>query len=170
VNCPRCDSPTKTLETRRVPDGAVRRRRECTDCGHRFTTYERAVPETLQVIKRDGGRQPFDREKLLGSLNRASHKRNVDPRRLSLIVDAVEKDARDNGGELSAKRIAELCLDGLRELDHGAYLQFAGTLPDAISGGAENPRNYGRTSPTDSVRSAEDASVSTAADRSRGEN
>jgi transcriptional repressor NrdR len=131
VTCPRCDSSTKTLETRRVPDGAVRRRRECTSCGHRFTTYERAVPETLEVIKRDGSRQPFDRNKLLGSLNRASHKRDVDPRRLSFIVEVVEKELRDNGGELAAARIAELCLDGLRELDRGAYLQFAGTLPDA---------------------------------------
>jgi transcriptional repressor NrdR len=131
VTCPRCDSPTRTLETRRVPDGAVRRRRECGSCGHRFTTYERAVPETLQVIKRDGSRQHFDRDKLLGSLNRASHKRKVDPRRLSLIVDLVEKEIRDTGGELSAERIGELCLDGLQKLDRGAYLQFAGTLPDA---------------------------------------
>jgi transcriptional repressor NrdR len=132
VNCPRCDSPTKTLETRRVPDGAVRRRRECTECGHRFTTYERAVPEALEVIKRDGSRQPFDRNKLLGSLNRASHKRDVDPRQLSLIVDGVEKELRDSGGELSAKRISELCLDGLKKLDRGAYLQFAGTLPGGL--------------------------------------
>jgi transcriptional repressor NrdR len=130
VNCPRCDSATKTLETRRVPDGATRRRRECSSCGHRFTTYERAVPETLEVIKRDGKRQPFDREKLLGSLHRASHKRDVDPRRLSLVADVVEREIRDAGGELEAARIAELCLDGLRKLDHGAYLQFAGTLPD----------------------------------------
>jgi transcriptional repressor NrdR len=128
VNCPRCDSATKTLETRRVPDGAVRRRRECSSCGHRFTTYERAVPETLEVIKRDGSRQPFDRDKLLGSLNRAAHKRNIDPRKLGLLVDGVERQVRDNGGELSAVKIAELCLDGLEKLDRGAYLQFAGTL------------------------------------------
>jgi transcriptional repressor NrdR len=136
VTCPRCDSATKTLETRRVPDGAVRRRRECTECGHRFTTYERAVPETLEVIKRDGTRQPFDRTKLLGSLNRASHKRDVDPRRLSLIVDGVEGELRDAGGELSAKRIADICLEGLKKLDRGAYLQFAGTLPDAARSGS----------------------------------
>jgi transcriptional regulator NrdR family protein len=55
----------------------------------------------------------------------------VDPRRLSLIADAVEKEARTAGGELEAARIGEICLDGLRQLDHGAYLQFAGTLPDA---------------------------------------
>ena len=131
MHCPRCDSSTKTLETRRVPDGAVRRRRECPSCGHRFTTYERAVPDQLEVIKRDGSRQPFDRDKLLGSLSRASHKRNVDPRRLSLIVDGVESELRDRGGELSAERISELCLAGLQKLDRGAYLQFAGTLPDA---------------------------------------
>jgi transcriptional repressor NrdR len=83
------------------------------------------------VIKRDGARQPFDRDKLLRSLAGATHKRDVDPRRLSLIVDVVERELRDQGGELSAERIGQLCLDGLRELDHGAYLQFAGTLPDA---------------------------------------
>ena len=131
MNCPRCDSPTKTLETRRVPDGAIRRRRECSECSHRFTTYERAVPEAVVVVKRDGHRQPFDREKLRGALIRASHKRDVDPRRLEEIVDRVEREARDAGGELSAAQIGELCLEGLRNLDHGAYLQFAGTLPDA---------------------------------------
>ena len=130
MNCPRCDSPTKTLETRRVPDGATRRRRECSSCGHRFTTYERAVPETLEVIKRDGKRQPFNRDKLLASLNRAAHKRALDPRKLVLLVDGVEGELRNSGGELEAARIADLCLDGLRKLDHGAYLQFAGTLPE----------------------------------------
>jgi transcriptional repressor NrdR len=109
----------------------VRRRRECTSCGHRFTTYERAVPEVLEVIKRDGSKQPFDRDKLLGSLNRAAHKRNLDPRQLGLLVDRIEREARDSGGELSAARIGQLCLEGLAKLDRGAYLQFAGTLPDA---------------------------------------
>ena len=136
MNCPRCDSSTRTLETRRVPDGATRRRRECPDCGHRFTTYERAVPETIEVVKRDGQRQPFDREKLLGSLNRATHKRKLDPRKLASLVDRIEKDGRDAGGELDAARITELCLRGLEELDHGAYLQFAGTLPDSARSGS----------------------------------
>jgi transcriptional repressor NrdR len=131
MNCPRCDHPTNTLETRKTEAGAaLRRRRACSSCGHRFTTYERAVPETLQVIKRDGSRQPFDRDKLLGSLNRATHKRKLDPRKLGLLVDGVEREVRDSGGELSASRIAELCLVGLEKLDRGAYLQFAGTLPE----------------------------------------
>jgi transcriptional repressor NrdR len=132
VNCPHCDSPTSILETRKTNGGlTLRRRRECSQCGHRFTTYERAVPETLQVVKRDGHRQPFDREKLLRSLNRATHKRTLDPRKLSLLVDGVEREVRGSGGELSAERIAELCLDGLARIDRGAYQQFAGTLPDA---------------------------------------
>jgi transcriptional repressor NrdR len=131
VNCPRCDSPTTILETRKADGGsALRRRRECTECGHRFTTYERAVPEALEVVKRDGHHQPFDREKLRSGLVRASHKRDVDPRDLDLIVDLIEKEARASGGELSAERIAELCLEGLHRLDRGAYQQFAGTLPD----------------------------------------
>ena len=117
-----------------MPDGAVRRRRECSSCGHRFTTYERAVPEALEVIKRDGSRQPFDREKLLGSLNRATHKRQLDPRKLALLVDRVEREVRGSGGAVSASRITELCLDGLRRLDRGAYLQFAGTLPEEAAG------------------------------------
>src|SRR5215813_7738553 len=102
MDCPRCDSSTRTLETRRAPAGdGVRRRRECSSCGHRFTTYERAVPETLQVVKRGGRRQPFDRAKLLSALIGASHKRDIDPRRLEAIVDGIERDAHDSGGELT---------------------------------------------------------------------
>jgi transcriptional repressor NrdR len=135
VNCPRCDSPTSTLETRKAERGAaLRRRRECSSCGHRFTSYERAVPEALVVVKRDGHRQPFDREKLRAGLVRASHKRDIDPRRLDEIAEAIEETGRDEGGELSAARIGELCLDGLSKLDRGAYLQFAGTLPDGARG------------------------------------
>jgi transcriptional repressor NrdR len=92
------------------------------------------VPETLQVIKRDGHRQPFDRAKLRRALIRASHKRDVDPRDLEQIVERVEREARAGDGELSAERIGEICLDGLRQLDHGAYLQFAGTLPEGAPG------------------------------------
>jgi transcriptional repressor NrdR len=132
MNCSRCDSATSILETRKAEGGsALRRRRECSSCGHRFTTYERAVPEALVVIKRDGHRQPFDRDKLLGALIRASHKRDVDPRCLEEVANRIEHEGRDSGGELTAARIGELCLDGLEKIDRGAYLQFAGTLPDA---------------------------------------
>jgi transcriptional repressor NrdR len=161
VDCPRCDSPTSILETRKADGGAaLRRRRECTECGHRFTTYERAVHDALEVIKRDGRRRPFDRDKLRGGLIRASHKRDVDPREIEAITERVESEAK-RAGEISAERIGELCLEGLARLDRGAYLQFAGTLPDTFPADRRNPRKHGTSDGAVSVRSAEDAAVLT---------
>jgi transcriptional repressor NrdR len=161
VNCPRCDSSTSILETRKAEGGAaLRRRRECSACDHRFTTYERAVPDALEVIKRDGRRRPFDRDKLRAGLIRASHKRDVDPRELEAITERVESEAK-RVGEISAERIGELCLEGLARLDRGAYLQFAGTLPDAVPEESRNPRKHRTSGRTVSVRSAEDAAVLT---------
>ena len=118
------------LESRRAADGdAVRRRRECSSCGRRFTTHERREPEPLYVIKRDGERQRFDRPKLRSALRRAAHKRPVSSQDIEAIVDRVEAEGEDAGGELDAQRIGELCMAGLRDIDPGAYLQFAGTLP-----------------------------------------
>ena len=128
--CASCQSPTRVLESRRAPDGGtVRRRRECSRCGHRFTTFERREPEPLHVIKRDGERQRFDRTKLRAALLNAAHKRPVIASDIEAIVDRIEIAVDDGGGELSAERIGQLCLAELRELDWGAYLQFAGTLP-----------------------------------------
>lgn len=141
------------LESRRAEGGAaVRRRRQCKACGRRFTSFERREPEPAWVIKRNGDRQLFDRRKLLGALARASHKRDVDPRDLELVVNRIQEEAAE-AGELSAERIGELCLEGLRGLDHGAYLQFAGTLPDPSG----NPRKDGESGPPSSVRTTEDA-------------
>jgi transcriptional repressor NrdR len=132
VDCPSCQAHTRVLESRRAPDGGVRRRRECSRCGHRFTTFERREPEPLQVIKRDGERQRFDRAKLRAALLNAAHKRPVIASDLEAIVDRIEIAVGDQGGgELSSERIGQLCLAELRELDWGAYLQFAGTLPSA---------------------------------------
>jgi transcriptional repressor NrdR len=108
----------------------VRRRRECTGCGERFTTFERISVERLRVRKRDGRRQPFDAQKLRGALVRAAHKREVSARQIHGIVAAVEGEATAAGGVIDAVRIGEICLERLSDLDQGAYLQFAGTLPD----------------------------------------
>jgi transcriptional repressor NrdR len=164
MNCPACGGETQVLETRSTEGGAaVRRRRACKECGRRFTSFERREPEPAWVIKRSGERQLFDRAKLRSALIRASHKRDVDPRELEQIVDEVEREAQATG-ELSAERIGEVCLDGLRELDHGAYLQFAGTLPES----SENPRNIRRSAGPGSVRSKEDARRPTHRERTRG--
>jgi transcriptional repressor NrdR len=126
------------LETRPADRGAAtRRRRECTACGHRFTTFERRAPDPLFVIKRDGERQPFDRAKLRAGLLRAAHKRPVSSEQIDAIVAGIASEVEGASGELAAKRIGELCLRDLEQLDVGAYLQFAGTLSEpaaAISG------------------------------------
>jgi transcriptional repressor NrdR len=132
MDCPHCQSPTRVLESRHAEDGrAVRRRRECASCGERFTTFERISVERLYVRKRDGRRQPFDAEKLRGALVRAAHKRDVSAQQIHGIVAAVEGEATAGAGVISAVRIGEICLERLRGLDRGAYLQFAGTLPDS---------------------------------------
>jgi transcriptional regulator NrdR len=115
----------------------VRRRRECSHCGHRFTTFERREAEPLYVIKRGGDHQRFDRTKLRAALFKAAHKRPVTASDIESIVDRIEAAVGDGRSELSSERIGELCLEELRELDLGAYLQFAGTLAEpasAISG------------------------------------
>jgi transcriptional repressor NrdR len=119
------------LESRSSEAGAAtRRRRECAGCGHRFTTYER-YEQSLFVRKRSGRRQPFDRAKLHGALVRAAHKRPVTEAEIEAIADSVQAALADADGELESEAIGELCLDGLREVDRGAYLQFAGTLPQS---------------------------------------
>jgi transcriptional repressor NrdR len=131
MQCPRCGSPSNVLETRAADAGAaVRRRRTCSNCGERFTTFERIAVDRLYVRKRDDRRQPFDAEKLRGALSRAAHKRDVSTAEIQGIVAAVEGEATASGGVIDAARIGEICLDRLGQLDRGAYLQFAGTLPD----------------------------------------
>jgi transcriptional repressor NrdR len=164
VNCPACGAETQVLETRSTEGGAaVRRRRSCKECGRRFTSFERREPEPAWVIKRSGERQLFDRAKLRSALLGATHKRDVDPRDLEQIVDEVEREAQASV-ELSAERIGEICLERLRDLDHGAFLQFAGTLPQS----SENPRNLRTSRAPGSVRAKEDAQRPTHRERTRG--
>lgn len=118
----------------------MRRRRECSSCAHRFTTYERRDREPLYVRKRGGERQRFDRTKLRAALLRAAHKRPVTPADVEALVDRVELAAEAAGPDIEAERIAELCLQGLRDLDPGAYMQFAGTLPSANADFADSGR------------------------------
>ncbi len=162
MDCPACGQRTRVLESRRAEDGAaIRRRRQCPSCGHRFTSFERAEPEPLFVLKRNGERKPFDREKLRVSLTRAAHKRPVGAAEIDSLVARIVADVRAGGGEVEAARIGELCLDGLRHLDAGAYLQFAGVDladPEAIraeveklsagtsSNDGKNAANRGRAS------------------------
>lgn len=124
--CPRCHSPSRVLESRRVDDGgALRRRRQCPACAHRFTTYERRESPPLFVRKRDGRREPFDRPKLRAGMLRAAYKRPVEARDVESIVDRIEAEAEAAGGEIESGRVGDLCLEGLSLVDRIAYLQFA---------------------------------------------
>jgi transcriptional repressor NrdR len=121
----------RVIESRSAEAGAaVRRRRECSSCGCRFTTFERLAAVRLAVAKRDGRSQPFDPEKLRGALVRAAHKRPVTAAQIAAIVDGVAAEAAKRGGAITAERIGELCLEQLGAIDRGAYFQFAGTLPE----------------------------------------
>jgi transcriptional repressor NrdR len=148
VICPVCSQSTRVVETRAADGGlAVRRRRECSN-GHRLTTYERVDVEHLWVRKRGGSRQRFEPAKLRASLGRAAHKRDVSGDDLDRLVEQVAAAIEQAGGELAAERIANVCLDGLGDLDRGAYLQFAGTLPTvtaqfAVTGAAGSVRARG---------------------------
>lgn len=136
----------------------MRRRRECTGCGHRFTSFERREREPLFVRKRDGERERFDRTKLRAALLRSTHKRQVSATDVEALVDRVEVAIAAAGGELPAESIGKRCLEGLRELDYGAYLQFLGTLPVPDPAGlAAAPVADARN--TDFAASAESSSV-----------
>jgi transcriptional repressor NrdR len=165
MNCPACGADTQVLETRSAEGGsAIRRRRRCKECGRRFTSFERREHEPAWVVKRSGERQRFDRTKLRSGLIGATHKRDVDPRELELIVNRIEDQAEVSEGDLSTDRIGALCLEGLERLDRGAYLQFAGTLPDPDG----NPRNHRESGDAVSVRMKEDARRPTQRERTRG--
>jgi transcriptional repressor NrdR len=123
--CPLCDNRSRVVESRPAEDGAaVRRRRECGGCGHRFTTFERIAPSIAIVRKRDGRRQEFEATKVRAGLERAAHKQPAAEAAVEAIAATVELEAA-TGGELSTRRIGELCLAGLREADTVAYLRFA---------------------------------------------
>jgi transcriptional repressor NrdR len=128
MRCPRCEATsTRVIDSRDLDNGStIRRRRECETCAHRFTTYERPEGARLVVVKRDGSRQDFDREKLRGGLLKALQKRPVTLDRVEAAVDDIEARLRARGdAEIASTEIGSLATDALRELDQLAYIRFA---------------------------------------------
>ena len=115
------------IDSRTSREGAtIRRRRECLSCGHRFTTYEEIENEAITVVKRDDRREPFSREKLLGSLKIACQKRPISPETLEEIVDRITQEIGDNyDREVPSMAIEERVMEALRALDQVAYVRFA---------------------------------------------
>lgn len=128
MRCPFCGSlDSQVKDSRPAGDGsAIRRRRVCPDCGGRFTTFERVQLRELTVVKKSGRRVPFDRDKLMRSIEIALRKRPVEPDRLERMVNGIVRQLESQGeSEITSEKIGELVMEGLRTLDSVAYVRFA---------------------------------------------
>jgi transcriptional repressor NrdR len=128
MRCPQCgERETRVVDSRDLDDSAtIRRRRECSSCATRFTTYERIEAARLVVVKRDGTRQEFDRDKLASGLRKALTRRPVPDGAAEQAADVIEAELRAAGAtEVPSSRIGALAMEKLRELDQIAYIRFA---------------------------------------------
>lgn len=128
MKCPYCEyEESKVVDSRPTDEGeAIRRRRECLECGKRFTTYEKVESIPLMVVKKDGSRQMFDSQKLLNGIMRACEKRPVpmkDMEHIALEIEATIQNQLQR--EVSTQEIGEMVMDGLKDLDEVAYVRFA---------------------------------------------
>ena len=133
MKCPFCNHiQDKVVDSRESREGdAIRRRRQCLECKRRFTTYERIDEVPYMVIKKDGRREKFDRQKVLSGLLKACEKRPVGMGRLAELVDQVEAKVTDSADrEISTIEIGEMLMDALRDLDKIAYVRFASVYRD----------------------------------------
>ncbi len=128
MQCPRCKfNGSRVIDSRPADDGrSIRRRRECDECGYRFTTFERLEKAPILVIKRNGNREAFSREKLLNGLVRSAEKRPIPLSQLEQIVNEVEHTINQEGeNEISSMLIGEMVMDYLAKIDDIAYIRFA---------------------------------------------
>lgn len=128
MRCPACNhNGTRVLDSRPSHDArSIRRRRECEACSYRFTTFEKVEEIPLIVVKKDGTRQEFDREKIIRGLIRACEKRPIPIEKLEQIVNAVERELRERGNnEVHSRDVGELVMEHLANLDDVAYVRFA---------------------------------------------
>ena len=128
MRCPYCSNPdTQVKDSRPSEDNtAIRRRRVCEACGGRFTTFERVQLRELSVVKKNGRRVPFDRDKLLRSVQIALRKRPVEPERIDQAVSKIVRELESQGeSEISSEAVGEMVMEALRTLDDVAYVRFA---------------------------------------------
>ena len=127
MQCQFCrQGETKVIDSRGSQDFVIRRRRECLACGRRFTTYEKIEDSPIKVLKKDGTRVPFDREKIRDGLDKACYKRPVSQDQIEQIVNEVEADVYETGErEIPSRHIGEFVFNALREVDQIAFVRFA---------------------------------------------
>ena len=133
MRCPRCGcEESKVVDSRPSENNdAIRRRRECTGCGFRFTTYERCEEMPIVVIKRDGHKEPFDRQKVMRGLLTATVKRDIPVSTLTALIDNIEASLRDSGNmEVSSADLGSMVLKRLIAVDKVAYVRFASVYRD----------------------------------------
>ena len=133
MRCPKCGcEESKVVDSRPSENNdAIRRRRECTKCGYRFTTYERREEMPLLVVKKDGQRETFDRQKLMRGLLTATVKRDVPIEKLNDLIDGIESELRDSGTtDVSSEDLGRMVLKRLVSIDKVAYVRFASVYRD----------------------------------------
>ncbi|MGQ0457732.1 MAG: transcriptional regulator NrdR [Hyphomicrobium sp.] len=133
MRCPFCGSENSQVKDSRPSDeaSAIRRRRVCSDCGGRFTTFERVQLRELTVVKKSGRKVPFDREKLQRSISVALRKRPIEPERIDRLVTGLVRQLESSGeSEITSAEIGELVIAALRELDAIAFVRFASVYRD----------------------------------------
>ena len=132
MRCPFCshdNSPVKDSRPRQ--DGAaIRRRRQCEECGARFTTFERVQLRDLTVLKKTGDKESFDRDKLVRSISIACRKRGIDSDRIDRLVSSIQRQLETRGDEVTTTAIGEAVMDALKAIDHVAYIRFASVYKD----------------------------------------
>jgi len=127
VHCPSCSfDDTKVIDSRLSEEGgAIRRRRSCTQCGYRFSTFERLEEVALNVVKRGGGKQPFDRLKMMAGIQAAVKGRPVSDEMIMEIAERIEDALRLEGGDVTSNQVGHAVLEQLRLIDEVAYMRFA---------------------------------------------
>ena len=128
MRCPKCGgNKSSVVDSRQAEDGnTIRRRRECEECQHRFTTYERVEERTLVVVKKDGTREQFSRDKIFNGIIRSAQKRPVSSDEIEEIVNRIEQKVRSQSdNEINSEYIGSLVMDELAELDEMTYVRFA---------------------------------------------
>lgn len=141
MRCPNCSvADDHVVDSREADDAhAVRRRRECRNCGYRFTTVERLAEPVVFVVKRSGDREPFQLDKVIAGVRAATKNRPVDDDQIASLAEAVEEHVRGLGGTVSSEEIGMTVLDHLQELDEVAYMRFA-----SVYKGFENVGDFQR--------------------------
>lgn len=131
MNCPYCFHKESKVTDKRESSDGIRRRRECLKCGKRFTTYEKIALEDLYIIKKDGRREKFDREKLERGVNKAFEKRPVPKEKIDKMINEIEEQIRKRGKkEIKTSDMGELVMKKIKKIDNVAYIRFASVYRD----------------------------------------